>query len=315
MRCIYCLLEKQPAEFNDEHVFPLAIGGSFIIRRVCTLCNGRLGSEVDVALTNNPIVEMLRHTHRLSGNSGTVPNPLERGTLASDPQQQVQYRFNKDGTPKEVYLVQRQERKKLENGQTEVKMSGDQKDERKIFEDVNRMLKRNGQPEQTFEEFQRHTVKTSQMQPIQYQASYNPLELDRAIAKIAYELAFHWLGEEYLQDPQAARLKNYLTDYNKGWETRHAIEVRDVEAHSPVLKYWAEEMESHLAALIKSKEGIFIAVRIFNTFGLCVLVSYQPSEYRVKQKFLSNNFLTSDIRDSDFEEEIARLYREGKFKL
>jgi len=50
MRCIFCLNESPPSK---EHVFPSAIGGTWIIDRVCKVCNDRLGHDVDKLLSEH----------------------------------------------------------------------------------------------------------------------------------------------------------------------------------------------------------------------------------------------------------------------
>jgi transposase, IS6 family len=75
MRCIFCLKERPGSE---EHVFPLAIGGTLTTDRVCEPCNSTLGSRVDSALTDNFAVRIRRAELGLAGNSGTRRRMIER---------------------------------------------------------------------------------------------------------------------------------------------------------------------------------------------------------------------------------------------
>ena len=67
MKCIFCL-EERPG--TDEHVFPLAIGGSLIFDRVCAGCNSDLGSRIDTAISDNFLIRNHRARLGLAGNSG-----------------------------------------------------------------------------------------------------------------------------------------------------------------------------------------------------------------------------------------------------
>ncbi len=67
MRCIFCLEERAP---SDEHVFPEAIGGTLKIDRVCKSCNGRLGSDVDVLLTDHGLILMKRDMLGMQDSNG-----------------------------------------------------------------------------------------------------------------------------------------------------------------------------------------------------------------------------------------------------
>ena len=70
MRCIFCLEEK--AE-NEEHVFPLAIGGCLITKRVCEGCNSKLGTSVDAPLIDHLFVLLRRAELGIAGRGG-VPD-------------------------------------------------------------------------------------------------------------------------------------------------------------------------------------------------------------------------------------------------
>ncbi|MGB8294929.1 MAG: HNH endonuclease [Polyangia bacterium] len=58
-RCIYCLEEKPPDDFNREHVIPQAFGRfagqSPTLDCVCRLCNSSLGRELDESLSYKSI--------------------------------------------------------------------------------------------------------------------------------------------------------------------------------------------------------------------------------------------------------------------
>jgi hypothetical protein len=315
MKCIFCSEEKDPVEFRPEHVFPESIGGRFTIQNVCSKCNNNLGTKVDCHLTNNHLVEGLRLIHGIEGKSGNLPNPFKEGVLDGDSKQKVQYQFSEEGKPKGVYLVQNHEVERLDDGGLKITVTGDQADERTIFEAVNKTLERNGFPKQTFEEFQAHSTKTSSFQQIRIDAQINLDELQRGLVKIAYELAHHWLGEGYFSDLEGCRLNEYLRDYAEGWEKRHSVKV-DLwfDVTGMPFRFWESEDQLHIGLLTKVGERLCIQVRIFKLFCARVLVSSQAGDYSIKEMFISNNFLTGEVRDTEFAAEIARLVNEGKFK-
>src|SRR5262245_62585375 len=91
MRCFFCLEEREPSE---EHVFPEAIGGTLTIARVCKPCNDFLGANVDVLLTDHPLILMKRAELGMSTSAGKGVDPLRKmfsiGSLASDPEKRIQ---------------------------------------------------------------------------------------------------------------------------------------------------------------------------------------------------------------------------------
>ena len=63
-------LERLP---SDEHVVQEAIGGSFIIDRVCKGCNDKLGSIVDAPLLNSDFIKLARYALGVKGGSKKLP--------------------------------------------------------------------------------------------------------------------------------------------------------------------------------------------------------------------------------------------------
>ncbi len=96
MRCIFCL-EQRAA--GDEHIFPLAVGGTLRTNRVCKACNSYLGSKVDAPLVNHFPIADWRSKLGLAGSSGKVPDTLallfaNPVTLVSDPTMRLVARVN-----------------------------------------------------------------------------------------------------------------------------------------------------------------------------------------------------------------------------
>jgi hypothetical protein len=58
MRCIYCLVEKQPASFNRDHVIPQAFGvfdDNLVLTCVCRECNSFFGDGVELKLARDSL--------------------------------------------------------------------------------------------------------------------------------------------------------------------------------------------------------------------------------------------------------------------
>ena len=77
MLCIVCVTE---ALSSREHVFPERIGGRLEIDRVCTGCNSDLGTNIDVALTDDALILFARHRHL--GHTGALTRAFGPGVLA-----------------------------------------------------------------------------------------------------------------------------------------------------------------------------------------------------------------------------------------
>jgi hypothetical protein len=56
--CVYCgKANKKP---SDEHVILVSLGGRLVTRKVCVACNSKMGSEVDILLSESLIFRLLR---------------------------------------------------------------------------------------------------------------------------------------------------------------------------------------------------------------------------------------------------------------
>lgn len=77
--CIICREKKKDkkgnSEFNKEHVFPESLGGRYVIKSVCKVCNKKLGDMIDNPLLNHDFISVFRNEFRLSKGNRQVPPP------------------------------------------------------------------------------------------------------------------------------------------------------------------------------------------------------------------------------------------------
>jgi hypothetical protein len=109
--------------------------------------------------------------------------------------------------------------------------------------------------------------------------------LRHAMFKIAYELAFLWLGETYLDDPLAVEMRAAIcepdiksTDNLAGW-------VGNVPDCIPFIKFWTPEKANHLAYANVVANQICVAVRVFDIYAACVPVSPEANRYLRASRF------------------------------
>lgn len=89
MWCPYTDKEIDESESNPEHILPLALGGckAFTIP-VARSANSTIGSEIDGALTNDPLIAFARREFDARGHSGTQPKVIsKRATFRDRPAQ------------------------------------------------------------------------------------------------------------------------------------------------------------------------------------------------------------------------------------
>jgi HNH endonuclease len=319
MQCIFCLNDRPE---SLEHVFPMAIGGSLTTDRVCEPCNSELGSRVDAALSDSFIVRQKRAELKLAGNSGVVPSQFEmllgEGTLA-------------DGTGRRIRVSQNEKTGKLDlralyhakdivtaDGVKSRQIFLDARDKAKVPNIIQRERKRHGlaplNEAELAAEVRKSTGETFTIdQPqLTMQLRMNFSYLRHALFKIAYELAFLWLGESYLDDPRAAELRvgitskdSSSTDNLDGW----AGDVDDC----PAFNMWLKNSAHHLAFAHVSGSDIAIAVRIFDAHAAVVVVTHDATRYLrgvsgpKKIRFLAIDSVSGALHDVPFMVEALRI--------
>lgn len=132
--CIYSDREVPEEQTSLEHVIPLALGGcdSFTIK-VSRSENSRLGSAVDGALANDPLIALIRSKRAVAGQSAAPEAAIwKKCFLGGDHSRPVQMRFPSDITqPLEIWdAKQRRTLRQEELAATDGKFSARLKIER-----------------------------------------------------------------------------------------------------------------------------------------------------------------------------------------
>lgn len=307
-QCIVCRALKPAEKFNREHVFPEALGGTLVTRRVCTACNSWLGQKADGPLVNSPIMQLARMAYQISGKSG-VPNAFAGDArLADDPAQKVQIRTDLDGNVVGVHHVPRHEKTVNEDGTTRFRLTVDGSARAKLPTMVNKTLERAGAPPLSPEEVWAK-ARVIRHDPLINQTITYDLQSPRlGMLKIVYELAHYWLGDAYLHDPMSKALASALLAKDDNWAAQFGIKgtIGFKQDQSP-LRLWADETASHIALLSRSGTTLMVMATVFHVFDAMIVVSETAAHYEpVEERFLAINVLTRESREAPFMDEIFR---------
>jgi hypothetical protein len=218
MRCIFCLEDRAS---SDEHVFPLAIGGSLHTYRVCSGCNSVLGKTVDAPLCNHILIVVRRAQLELAGNSDTIPDGLKAlfgtGTLVGDPTKRFQVATDAETGKLDLRMLYHATETQLGEGVKQRQIVIDATDTDQVGTIIQRERKRAGFEPLCPDELkvQVETIlaagpRTIENPQLHHQIKVDMAEFRKGLLKIAYELAFIWLGDSYLDDPMAAKLRDVV---------------------------------------------------------------------------------------------------------
>ena len=322
MKCIFCL--KINAS-SIEHVFPLAIGGTITTDRVCVNCNSQFGNKIDAALIDNFLVRGRRAHLGLAGNSGKPPAIHEFllgvWKLADDPNMRVETTFNETTGRPDMRVLYHASDVRTPEGTQARRIILDANDADQIPKIIQRERRRHGvpllSPEQLAAEMEKWAANISTIEnPTILIERYYSFEFVRhAIIKIAYELAFLWLGEQYLDDPSAAEIRAALCASTANSTDHLPAYVQD-NGESGAFNLWQSNDTHHLAYAFVNDDGIAIAVRIFDIYAAFVWVTKDYNRYlsgpdaNAKIRFLSIDPSTGQTRNVLFSEEMLRIASE-----
>ncbi len=316
MLCIFCLKEK-PSSL--EHIFPSAIGGTIITDRVCRDCNSILGSRVDAALSDALLIRLRRAKLGLAGNSGVVPHWSELFTgkvkLANSTGDRVQTTFDQVSGKLNHRLLYRANDFVTPEGKKVQQITLDIRDKDKIPTIIRRERKRRGlsplRAEQLAAEANVFQINTIYTPVFQVTHEFATPFLRHALFKIAYELAFIWLGEGYLEDRASTELREAIvssdetsTDWLPGAISFQADGISQL---------WHANEAHHLAYASIQENQVIIYLRIFDILSAAISVSNHAEMHfgnasdRSKLRFLVIDTVGKTSIDSEFDLEMLRI--------
>jgi len=192
----------------------------------------------------------------------------------------------------------------------------DERDKDQIPKIIQRERKRHGLPPLSKEalaaEAKKFTVTVVENPLVQVTISVSFAYLRHAMIKIAYELAFLWLGESYLNDPLAVELREAICNEDLASTDALAGYVGEAEPCT-AFRFWTPHEAHHLAFASVVPNAIVVAVRIFDVYAAAIAVSREPGRYvrsaadSSKLRFLAIDAVSGNTIDTTFDAESRRI--------
>jgi hypothetical protein len=196
--------------------------GSPTIRRH-TLADQReaVGTNVDAYLTGHIGVLMKRFLLRLPNRDGKttgLDDILGLGVLANDPEQRIKLVRGRGTDQITPQLLYRSQRIQSEDGKETVRITVDERQAADLGKIIERTLRREGRPPLSEAELQakiaelKDQMRTLEQPSVRHDLKVDLVKYHNAILKIAYEFAWLWLGDAYLEDPVAVKLRRKILE-------------------------------------------------------------------------------------------------------
>lgn len=263
---------------NEEHIIPEALGGTLIIYRVCKQCNNHLGRYVDKNLSEDWFIQKSRARLKVFGKKGKIRLPLRTGSL--DTGEKIRVAANQETGEIEAELLGQ-----LVNGfdATEAQLHILGRDASETLDVIKVRL--------THLTFPRlGPVVADSINPISRMAKATvpvasdtkPALVQQAIIKIAYEMAWYWLEDRYLEDDTARIMRNLILDTNvpDRWEAKYPLFGRTQRisgnAGAAVTSAFPDH---HIVMLWPDLNHVGVYVRVFDDYEGWFRVSSQRERY------------------------------------
>lgn len=320
MRCIFCSEEHVSSR---EHIFPRAIGGTITTERVCADCNSILGSRVDSALNNFMPVRARRAELGLAGNSGKPPSMFEMflgdQTLVGQGGKRIRTSLNEETGQFEHRQLYHATDVVTPEGKKAREITLDERDKSQIPKIIQRERNRQGLPPLSPEDLaiasNEITINSVEQPSVTFNIKVSFAFLRHAMMKIAYELAFLWLGENYLDDPLAIELRDAIMKDDLASTDSLAGYVGFAETCS-AFNFWTPHKAHHLAFASVVEGCVIVSARVFDIYAVAIPVSRDVNRYsRIAVDTMKLPFLAIDTESGStimttFGEEQDRLVRE-----
>jgi hypothetical protein len=294
MRCIWCGRKFEPRD-DGEHVVAKALGGSLTIPAVCEPCDNRLGNVADAPLVGHLWMLARRAELGLRGQRGTVPDVAETVIKRrADALQDPTFRFNVEASSSagriDLHLKPHVDVDvEVDGDRTTVAINAfrlDPRDAHRAEVILKSALRKKGlKDERLIDEIWRQYEprvhpETAQL-TVAVPYAYRHGGHESGLLKIAYELAWYWLGDSWLNDPVAAPLRSCVeagAEASGGGFPFGVLHKNQIESGaSPLGILKGERM--HVAMLLPYGAQYVIWMRLLNVFEAVVPITSNRERY------------------------------------
>lgn len=303
-------------------MFPLAIGGTLVIKRVCEVCNSDLGTVADAPLSNHLFVMFQRSELKLSGNAGKVPDAIKglfvNGVLASDQDQRIRLEPGVDGKL-EPRILYKAVDVTLSDGRPARSITLDAStSKQEIRKIIDRERKRAGLTPISEAEFEpmmliiMSGIRTHEQPEVIFRPTIDLINFRRGLLKIAYELAWLWLGESYLEDSTGAALRQLLRGEIDEKQSRLRGDAQ-LGAEFSCLRFWSGDKTSHVAFSMTTGGRVAVCIRVFQSLSAIIGVSENPEMHGIRPgaveqgRFIAIDPISGTIRQTSLVDEFGRI--------
>lgn len=282
--CPFCDKSSDEIIFSDEHIIPESLGGTLTIR-ICKACNDTLGSKVNSLLINSGHIKLANYAAAIKGKRKTTVNPFEKASIVNDPSTKIRIELDSEKKPYIRYLpkpfkiIKKDDKDYIDN------IVIDDKDYSNLPEMVNKFLKRKGHKSLSNEEIYNSVTEIISESPmIHSRFEFKPFDYYPCLLKIAYEIALKCLGNNYLNDNCALRIRESINQIREGKSKptqNWAKNIEDLISFMPndgIADIYPSYFNIALLN-IDSESQVYVYISILGVITAFIMVSRTSDEY------------------------------------
>lgn len=258
--CIYSGKQWPVSERSEEHIVPVALGGSdeFVTYDVAKTVNSTMGTSIDAALADDIRVQLMRARLGLAGRSGRVPDLLDAYGTVADTGERVRCILPVDG-PSIIRTFPRIQRN-VDGKHISFVCSA--ADEARVLSDL-----RAKQGQFTVET---RTESVTRNPTVSFETSFIFGSLQAAFVKMGIGTGHFALGDAWSASQHAARLRPQLsnpTPLGKDPARRVAVPLAAI-APRDILRLFSIGEDHHVLALLnRGGPLLFMGLLFGQLFG------------------------------------------------
>lgn len=296
-KCIICSKLKSISDFNNEHVFPAAIGGTFTTNKVCIICNALLNKKIDEPFVKSNFVISFRNIFELNRDSNrSIPKAI-KGKVKNAEGNDVLLKFENGKLKSE--FIDKFDYRVLDDGRVECILTIDinklDKKEEIIKKRIKRLSKKfNAQFAPIYTIFSIHNNITKSFS-VTYEEKN--IILIKECIKVAYEFA-SIASTDYAFDETAQKLSSFLISDIVTDDIKKQLDSVATEKRQEYIKRFnlLRLPIHHHAVLVENVEGfgVYAVIKMFDYLYPILLT--RNCKLFPKQEFLFvNDILTGAL--------------------
>ena len=270
-----------------------------------------MGKKIDSCLSESFIILMTMLSLKITGKKNKIKTSFYNKALCFKDGMNYQYIFDDKGNRISLKQTIKYFEKELSNGKKKFTYISDKSENLLIA--VNTKRKRLNIAQITKDELDKNIKTIDKAIPphkIVFSTDFDKLSI--ALYKIAYELAFLFLGEKYYKDACATKINNILNNAIKGEYSKEHI--NNIEIYNKD-NFPGDPYESkpyyNIGIINIEKNRIIAHIRILNTITGNFIISEHANNYpNFIPKIVLSNAKNKRFEVRSIEEEKIKLYEE-----